>query len=158
MGPLTRDNKKIPADLDGNKWCAFKTLFALGIQEWAISPAAEANRNIHMDEHSNLCIPHSPMLQLPTLRGMTPAILILDSGRVTSSPWLWYGSAHRSSELLCGCLWSPCCNFRETTVPSCLTSVCCYATNTPQLWLLSLPLIFYLFPAWRGIIGTNSGL
>jgi len=42
------------------------------------------------------------MLQLPTLRGMTPAVLILDSERVTSSPWLWYGSAHRSSELLCG--------------------------------------------------------
>jgi len=25
-------------------------------------------------------------------------------------------------------------------------SLLCYATNTPQLWSLSLPLIFYLFP------------
>jgi len=33
---------------------------------------------------------------------MVPTILILDSGRVPTSPWLWYGSAHRSSELLCG--------------------------------------------------------
>ena len=86
MGPLTRDNKKIPADLNGNKRCGSETLFALGTQEWAISLAAEAKRNIHMDEHSNLSIPHSPMLQLPKLRGMTSAILILGSGRVTSSP------------------------------------------------------------------------
>ena len=64
MGPLTRDNKRIPADPDGSKRCGSETLFALGIKEWATSPAAEANRNIQMDEHSNLCIPHSPVLQV----------------------------------------------------------------------------------------------
>jgi len=86
MGPLARDSKRIPADLDGSKRCGSETLFVLGTQEWATSPAAEANTNIQMEEHSNLCIPHSPMLRVPTLSGMTPAIPILDSGRVTSSP------------------------------------------------------------------------
>jgi hypothetical protein len=61
-------------------------LFALGIQEWATLPAAEARANIQMAAHSNLCIPHRFIFQLPAVRGMKAAMLILDAGWITSSP------------------------------------------------------------------------
>ena len=83
---VTRGNKRIPTVLDGSKRCGSVTSFALGMQEWATSLAAEANINIQTYAHSKLCIPHSPKPQLPALSGMTLAILILGSGRVTSSP------------------------------------------------------------------------